>query len=186
MSENQQRIDERAMRTRNQIARAVIRIGTQRGVDRLTVGELAREAGVSRSTFYAHFGSLEDYLSQSFANMVAGYASHAARDAGPNDKRLLHVRLILEHVAAAPGYVAVISRSCHRPRMLMAGEERLGRLIDGRLRLLRPEMPQPDRSALAQFVAAGFISMLREWMESGLRRSVDDMESRFDSIAGRL
>ena len=83
-------VDERVLRTRANIADAVIRIGQERGVDDLTVGELVREAGISRSTFYAHFGNLEHYLSQSFANMVEGMAAHGAYDAGPGDTRLLH------------------------------------------------------------------------------------------------
>lgn len=179
-------IDERAMRTRNRIATAVIKLGQQRGVDRLTVGELAREAGVSRSTFYSHFGSLEDYLSTSFANMVERMAAHSAVKAGDGDAQLVHVRVILDHVAGAPGYVAAISKSRYRQQMFLAGEQRLRRHIEARLEALRPRTTPPERRALARFIAAGFIGLLRDWMESGLRQSPAEVEAQFQAIVARL
>jgi len=186
MSRKMAAIDERVQRTRTNIARAVIRIGQERGVDDLTVGQLAREAGISRSTFYAHFGSFEHYLAQSFANMVEGMAAHAAREAGPDDRRILHVRHILEHVAAAGRYADEISQSRHRPRMLAAGEERLRRYIDGRLVSLRPHLAESDRAALARFVASGFIALLRSWMERGRKQSPEAVQQQFEAIIDRL
>jgi AcrR family transcriptional regulator len=186
MSRKSTAIDERALRTRSNIARAVIRIGQERGVDDLTVGELAREAGISRSTFYAHFGSLEQYLSQSFANMVEGMAAHDAREAGPDDQRILHVRRILDHVAAAGRYADEITQSRHRPRMLAAGEERLRRQVEGRLARLRPTLAESERAALARFVAAGFIALLRSWMERGRRQSPEAVQRQFEAITARL
>lgn len=186
MSRKYAAVDERVLRTRSNIAGAIIRIGQVRGVDGLTVGELAREAGISRSTFYAHFGSLEHYLCQSFANMVEGMAAHDAHDAGPDDTRLLHVRRILDHVYAAGKYAQTMARSRHRPRMHAAGEERLKRHIDNRLVKLRPAMAEAERAALARFVAAGFIALLRSWMERGLKQPPEMIEQQFEDIIGRL
>jgi AcrR family transcriptional regulator len=186
MSRKMTAIDERALRTRSNIARAVIRIGQERGVDDLTVGELAREAGIGRSTFYAHFGSLEEYLSQSFANMVEGMAAHDAHEAGPADRRILHVRRILDHIAAAGRYADEISQSRHRPRMLAAGEERLRRHVESRLARLRPHLAESDRAALARFVASGFISVLRSWMERGRKQPAEAMQQQFEAIIDRL
>ena len=183
---NSSRIDQRAIRTRNRIASAVIRLGHQRGVDRLTVGDLSREAGISRSTFYSHFGSLEDYLSRSFANMVEGMARHGAAKAGPDDCQLLHVRFILDHVGRAPGYVAAVSRSRYRPQMLLAGERRLQRHVEARIEALRPQLPKLRRAALARFVAAGFIGLLRDWMEGGLQRPAAEVQAQFEEIAAAL
>ena len=180
------RIDRRSARTRNDIARAVIRLGQERGVDRLTVGELSRAAGVSRSTFYAHFGSLEDYLLRSFGTMLEQMAAHAERLAGEEDRRLLQCELILDHVAGAPGYVSVISRSKYRPRMLLAGEQRLQRHVEARIQRLRPRLTKPERTELAHFVAAGFIAALRRWMESGMKQSPVEFRHRFESLIAPL
>lgn len=180
------RVDRRAIRTRNNIARAVIRLGQELGLDRLTVGQLSEAAGVSRSTFYAHYGSLEDYLSRSFATMLENMAAHAEHRAGPADQRLLQCELILDHVAAAPGYVAVISQSRYRPRMLIAGEERLRRVLEARLQVFRPRLTAGARSDAARFVAGGFIAMLRHWMESGMTTPPAEFRARFEALIDRI
>src|SRR3954471_23818999 len=63
-------VDERTARTRAKIAHAIIGLGRQQPIDSITVGQLSREAGISRSTFYAHYGSLRDYLTRSYARML--------------------------------------------------------------------------------------------------------------------
>lgn len=45
------KIDKRANRTRGALARAMIELGGTQGVDAVKAGDLARQAGVSRSTF---------------------------------------------------------------------------------------------------------------------------------------
>ena len=178
-------IDRRSLRTRNRIAEAIIQLGQERPIDAITVGELSRTAGISRSTFYAHFGSLGDYLANSFAGMVERSVHLAASD--PLDARqILPVRRVVDHVASAPRYVASVSASRYRPRMFAEGERRLTRLDELRLRELRPGQSERERAALAGFVAAAFIGMLRQWMESGMKRPPDQFRSDFEELVARL
>ena len=183
MSGNGRAIDKRSMRTRNDIARAIIRLGPKRGLDAVTVSELAREAGISRSTFYAHFPSIEEYLAQSFATMIVGMASHGARD---HSSPLLPVSLILAHVAGAPDYVAAVSRSRYRPAMFSRGEQRLAGYLEHRLADRRTELGKSERAATARFVSAGFVGMLRDWMETGMRKPAAEFERDFVNLVGRL
>ena len=186
MSGNCGSIDERALRTRNSLAAAVIRLGPRRGVDRITVGELASEAGISRSTFYAHFGSFGDYLAQSFANMVERMAAHGAAQSPGNDAPLLCTKYILSHVYGAPEFVAAAAGSRHRPAMFTAAEQRLAGHLESRICLLRPQVPARRRAALARFVAAGFIGLLRSWMEGGMMRPPDDLRGDFEATIAAL
>ena len=47
-------------RSRRAILRTAARLATTQGLDRLSIGELAAEAGMSKSGLYAHFGSKEE------------------------------------------------------------------------------------------------------------------------------
>jgi AcrR family transcriptional regulator len=47
-------------RSRRVILEAAARLATLHGLDRLSIGELARHAGFSKSGLYAHFGSKEE------------------------------------------------------------------------------------------------------------------------------
>ena len=185
MSDKSRRIDRRASASRNRIADAMIRLGQERPVDSLTVAELAAAAKISRSTFYAHFASLGDYLERSFGSMIEGHARAAGREPAGRG-RLLAVDSILAHIGRAPRYVESISCSRYRPRMLAEGERRLAIVAEENLRLLRPDLAPARRAALATFAAGGFMGLLRTWMESGLARPADNVEADFEAFARAL
>jgi AcrR family transcriptional regulator len=48
------------MRSRHEILRTAARLATIRGLEHLSIGELATAAGMSKSGLYAHFGSKEE------------------------------------------------------------------------------------------------------------------------------
>jgi AcrR family transcriptional regulator len=185
MSRNGGGVDRRVADSRNRIADAIIELGQRYPIDSLTVGQLAAHAGISRSTFYSHFASLGDYLERSFGNMIEGHARRAGADAQNRDQ-LLAVSSILAHVSNAPRYVAAISRSKYRPRMLAEGERRLAIVAEEKLRELRPDLSAARRMAMATFAAGGFMGTLRNWMEGGLVRPCRDLEADFQAFTGAL
>jgi len=59
-------IDRRAARTRRALHDALMTLILRKGFDALTVQDIAREADVGRSTFYAHYPSKEELLRDGF------------------------------------------------------------------------------------------------------------------------
>ncbi|GAB6900887.1 TetR/AcrR family transcriptional regulator [Kineosporia succinea] len=57
-------MDARQRRSRERLHQAVLRLAEERPVTQVSVSELAREAGVHRSTFYEHASSPDDLLRQ--------------------------------------------------------------------------------------------------------------------------
>jgi AcrR family transcriptional regulator len=177
--------DERTRRTRQSLAMALIKLGAARPVDDISVGELVGCAGVARSTFYAQFANMGDFLATSYADMLASHVARAEQDTGGADKVLAMGR-VLRHVQEANRFVGAIQNSRERPRMLAAGEARLRLIAESNLVRLAPSMPSQDRKAAATFVAGGFMGLLRAWMESGLRDPVEDLEARFEALSKRV
>ena len=87
-SANKRAIDERAARTRNKVADAIIEMGKQQPIDSISVAALCAKAGISRSTFYSHFEGLRGYLTTSYANMLEAMAASAAQQQGNKDRLL--------------------------------------------------------------------------------------------------
>jgi AcrR family transcriptional regulator len=54
--------DRRALRTRQSLHQALIRLILERDYDEITVGDITDAANVGRSTFYAHFTDKDDLL----------------------------------------------------------------------------------------------------------------------------
>lgn len=172
-------IDRRSQSTRDAIGRAFLKLGGMRDFDRLKVDELVREAGVARSTFYAHYRGLDDYLARSFAEMLAGFARRERSQA------ILPVRDILAHVAAAGEGAGRLAADRRFPAMMIEGERALRRVASERL-ACRPALSEIERRTLATVIAAGFLSMLRDWLEHGRVVSADELARRFEVVETKL
>ena len=55
-----------ANKTKHKLAQAVLRLLNRETLDKITVGQIAQEAGVSRKTFYYHFCDVYDLLEWMF------------------------------------------------------------------------------------------------------------------------
>lgn len=169
------RIDRRSRETRMRIGEALLRLGGMRAIDDIKVGDLAREAGIARSTFYAHYEGLGDYLARSFADMLG----HFAIADGERSAAILPVESILDHVAHAGAGADKLAVHRHFPTMLVAGERALRRVAEQRLADRRPDIVASDRRILATMLAAGFLALLRDWIEQGRVVAPQEVASRF-------
>ena len=167
LSEKKRAIDERAARTRNKVADAIIALGKQQPIDSISVGMLCAAAGIGRSTFYAHFDGLRGYLTTAYANMLEGMAARSAQE--PDG-----------------AYGLAIMQSRHHPAMVAAGEERLTRIVAENLKRLRPTLAEADRISAATFIAGGFMAMLQRWKRSGMRETPEALRARFDAYCAAL
>lgn len=60
MASNPMRVDRRVARTRKAIMEAFNSLVIERGIDKITVSAIAREADIDRKTFYLHYSSVND------------------------------------------------------------------------------------------------------------------------------
>ncbi|WP_132436657.1 MULTISPECIES: TetR family transcriptional regulator [unclassified Rathayibacter] len=129
---------------RAQFAAAVLEVFLQRGYSTVTVEDAAREAGMSRATFFRYFGSKEDVVVAAVESNSIDHA--AALRALPADTRMSGwqlVRLAIEPVIV----VAADDPDGYRARLrLIMGEPAL----TSRLRERRAESAVALADALAE------------------------------------
>ena len=175
-------IDKRARRTRELLADALLALGAQNALDDVAVGDLAEEAGVSRSTFYQHFASKDDFLVRSWVNLLeateAAYAKHY-----PDRADIIASKPLFHHVAQAGDFVRSLVRSEVYPRQMAAGEEKLREIAEANLQRRMPHWRKERCRETAIYIAGGFVGLLRWWMESGLRRSPEEMQTAFERLS---
>lgn len=58
----EQRLDVRVQRTINTLEKSLLKLGTEKAYDSITVAELCEAAGIRRATFYKHFKDKNDFL----------------------------------------------------------------------------------------------------------------------------
>jgi AcrR family transcriptional regulator len=180
MSINASVMDQRSRRTRAKLAHALIDLGARQPIDSITVAQLARAAGIGRSTFYAQFGSFRDYLTRSYAAMLERAALAGAEMPDGVDHPLA-VRAILDHVWQAKPFALAMQESAHSPAVMGAAEARLRRIILANLSRIDPVKGEADDQATASFIAGGFMGMLRQWIETEMREPVPSLQARFEA-----
>lgn len=178
MSKKPAGIDRRASRTRYLLAQALRELGAEQGLDTLEVGDLAEAAGVARSTFYTHYANKQDFLSRSFVGMISAMEAQATRD-DPARTELLPARHIFAHVAEAPAFALQVVKSDEQVPMMIAGEQKLRAIVEANLERHRQDWTPLQRREAAVFIAAGFIGLLRWWMENGVQKTPQQMSGAF-------
>ncbi len=139
-------------------------LARERGVDEISVSDIAARAGINRSTFYQHYSDKETLLADALDLMAqeAGADLDAIEfDAGPPRALVRFLEHVEEHadmylrVFTEPGYGAVLARLRLRMREAIRG---LAPQVD---EIVRAELP-------VDVVAAGITGMvlgvMGEWL----------------------
>jgi AcrR family transcriptional regulator len=176
------RRDPRIARTRTLLADALMGLGAEKPIEAIDVGTLVDEAGISRSTFYEHFASKDDFLVRSFVDMLAGTEAAFAA-AYPERTDLFASKPVFAHVGGAKDFVRSLIKSDVFHRQMAAGEVRLRAIVEANLERLKPELTAERRSETAVYVAAGFIGLLRWWMQGGLNKTPEEMQAAFERLS---
>lgn len=151
-------VDRRVRRTRSAIVSAFNRLILEGGYASVTPAGIAAAAGVGRSTFYEHFGGVDDVLGQTLASIFSPLAAGCLEDTMPEQasRALEHFwrnRRLGRALLSGPAYRVVL-------RAFAAEfESALARLPGSRVRhhTLRPEL-------IALQLAAGQLALIDAWL----------------------
>lgn len=113
-------MDARIVRTRRRLQEALFELARERGVDEISVSDIAARAGVNRSTFYQHYSDKETLLADAL-DLIADEAGAQLGDvdfvsADPPQALLAFLAHVEAHadlyarVFSEPGYGAVLAR----------------------------------------------------------------------------
>lgn len=172
--------DPRAERTRQTIFDAVATILAGRP-ERVSVGDIVRVAGISRSSFYAHFSSLDEltaaYLRLQFAGLAAPTAtirSAGASFQGVERAREAYRRLVSQLLEDAPLYSSVlelpVARSAFDDLVGEHADQLIGSLLE------RVEVPAGIPTGLVSaYVAGGTLSLVDGWRRGRIDVSDDEL-----------
>jgi AcrR family transcriptional regulator len=162
-------MDRRVARTRNSLYEALVTLILRKGYPAITVQDLIDEANVGRATFYAHFTSKEDLLTQSLGRvrdlLNAAVSTHGE---GWSRALLAHVSEFRSLYAAVSGIAAGdVLRVAIRRIMVAFIAQRLAPAPD-----IPPELQ-------AWHVTAVFMTVISWWLDRQPDLDVDTVDALF-------
>lgn len=179
------RVDKRAHRTRMALAEALMALGPTDGFDALEVRKLVAKAGVGRSTFYKHYAGKDDFLITSFGGMVTAFDAQAQRARSDYDT-MLPAREVFAHMQEARAFALSLASSGQFARTQTAREDKLRAIAEVNLKRLHPGLTLARRQETAVILAGAFASLMRWWMETGLRQTPAHVAGLYETVARRM
>lgn len=150
----------------------------------ITVKEICKAAGVNRSTFYLHYETVRDLLTESVDHMNRQFLDYMARDAQafvtklrtcPMDELYL---VTPEYLTPYLGYIKE-HRRVFRTAMEHADVLGMDNIYAQMFRhvftpiLERFRVPEQDRAYIMAFYIQGLMAIVTEWMKGDCADSVD-------------
>lgn len=177
------RTDPRISRTDQALAQAIVELAAQQPVSRITVADLANQAGVTRATFYNRYSSpLELLIQVLYADLERVHRLEDARRAEGRYSAVQMLRLATGDVADhVERFMAVYQHSLHDPADDGVYEALVRHFTDYGMafmaRSTHPDLPGTNRRVMAQFVAHGFAGAIKAWLSDHSVTKTDLVEA---------
>ncbi len=172
------KLDRRVKRTRDVLGDALITLMHEKAFDDITVQDVLDLAGVSRSTFYAHYRDKDD-LFLSDADEFFEHMANVLTRCGDTSGRVAPVREMFEHVASLGTlYDSMVASGNFQDAMELA-QEHFARGIERRLNQLCPASSSGSHAAQAYAFAGAMFSLMRWWLDHGKSISPAQMDEDF-------
>lgn len=169
--------DRRVRKTKKQLRQALTSLMMEKSVSEITVREIAELADVNRGTFYAHYKDVNDLLGQLEENVFRRLDEISVADDSENwDETTLRY---LEDIMTLCGDNADIYRALICRNNDLDFQQRLFEVLkDQYLRGFLHRYCSADAAALdfyCSFIVSGMLSITKDWMNSGLRQTPEEM-----------
>ena len=177
------RTDPRISRTDQALAQAIVELAAQQPVSRITVADLAGQAGVTRATFYNRYSSpLELLIQVLYADLERVHRLEDARQAEGRYSAVQMLRLATGDVADhVERFMAVYQHALHDPADDGVYEALVRHFTDYGMafmaRSTHPDLPGTNRRVMAQFVAHGFAGAIKAWLSDHSVTKTDLVEA---------
>jgi len=180
----QAKTDRRSLRTRQLLMQAMLELMHRKRYDAITVQEIADQANVGRSTFYAHFTDKDDLLVDGVREMLDSLDTDTA-EATERRTRSYPSLALLRHVGAQADLYEVLARGRGLAVFLTALHDELTAAFTKRLSVRVPpdSTPAVPVPLLAAMTASMLITAIRVWIQGGLGERAETIDRAFHTAA---
>ena len=173
--------DPRISRSTHALGAALVELMLERNFNDITVQSILDRAGVSRSTFYAHFRNKDDVLHSRYERMF-GWLEEKL-ETSPSETRVAPVAEFLDHLVVAGPVIASLRTSGQLDRMLDLGVAYFARMIEARITAIPGTTPPAPPSLVSRMLAGALMEMIKWWDDHRASAAPAQMDATFQALA---
>ena len=184
---NSPSIDPRAKRTRDAFERAFGRLLSRRPLQRITVTDIAEEAGYARHTFYNHYETKEDLLAQLIDRVLEKFfvTLGSWELLGPDEERDLDIYTSFfaawsEH----SDVVGILNKTDFDLLLVNRLKAFFARFYEGRIARVIPGVDEELAKYVIHFNAYTLLGILKPWLSDGMRHRPETMAGFLLTLTG--
>jgi len=175
---------------------AFLELLEQKDFSYITVKEICEKAGVNRSTFYLHYETVADLLSESLEYMNEQFQSYFTqssksivarlRTCPPEELRLVTPEYLTPYLRYIQEHRRVFQAAAKNPAAMQLDDayEKLFRQVFTPI-LERYRIPEGDRKYLMAFYIRGLIAVVWEWLERDCAEPMEQIISLMERCTAR-
>jgi AcrR family transcriptional regulator len=177
--------DVRARRAREQISWALIELIHLKDYGAITVQDIAERAGVSRTTFYAHFQDRDDIMVRSNVTFGQHWGSLLTWDESSGQYRFPATKLF-EHVRASRGLYDALTRARRMEDLIRIIRINMAEGFEQHITAHRRDSDEIPPAMMAHHLAATLTGLLVWWMERHCPIEPPAMDEHFHRLIAEL
>lgn len=174
--------DPRIIRTRHLLANALMTLIERKGYEAITITDIAQEATLNRSTFYMHYRD-KDELMQSIIAQVLEHIEHVPRLKSQSEPYIDYIQrlytYLFEHVQQHHAFYKIMLRQRSVAGFTQQMQQHIEALGLQWLTLTTWQQKQTPPELFMSFVGAGFMGLIRWWIQHDMPYSPDYMAKQF-------
>ncbi len=178
------KLDKRVVKTRTAIHEAFRHLICERGLDKVTVSALARQAKIDRKTFYLHYGSVQALFDEEVESLVERILSCVDIEAAQS-RRPEQLRGVLDKVNAIISsdveFFAYIARSLSLEFTLDHIRAAVATYMERRYGLEVGQASEPQLMRL-RFLLAGAVAVYGEWLRGDHTQPLEEVSQVIQDI----
>jgi AcrR family transcriptional regulator len=178
--------DARAVRTRGDLASALVALMHERGFDDISVSDICARANVGRSTFYAHFEDKEEMFIRHTVVFARSLGESLSWDAAANSWRF-PVAHTFEHVRKMKPVMDSLAKANKRELIFKIWHNNIAEGFEHRVVQIRAnEKSAIPAAILAQQLAGTLMTLLTWWMDHHQPLDPAEMERQWTRLVAGL
>ncbi|MBD5132495.1 MAG: TetR/AcrR family transcriptional regulator [Clostridiales bacterium] len=164
-------------KTTDKIKASLTELLADKPIDDVTATALCSHAGINRATFYYHYNSVQDVLTEIEDDLEAEFtqwmsqATVASNGAPEKSFYVTFFEFIYRNVSVCKLLLGAQRQSEFLSRAMEAGRTKVVSVMSQ----LYPNCPASKINYYYIFVSNGFLGLLEYWLNSGMRESINDI-----------
>lgn len=178
--------DVRAQRSRDELAWALIALMRDRSYDDISVQDICAQAGVGRSTFYAHFADKDEMFVRHIVVFGEWMGGRCAWDGVANGYRF-EIEFLLNHVRDMRPVYDSLMKSRKVDLIVKVWRNKFADGFERIIRALRGDEPATmPPELLAQHLAGTVVNLLTWWLDHHYPMEPADVQQQFGRLVAGL